>query len=415
MHRTAGRTRWLALGAVLAGVLVIVLAVGASRRRGAARGVPTTRVQRGPLRIDVTTVGELQAVHSSRIPVPRLKSSAVKLISLVPEGTTVAAGDTLARFDTTEALRRIEELDSRLVSARANLEKLRATQAAHRAEMNATLEDQTAAMRLAELNAANVSYEARVEQEKAELTLKRARLNLQQLESRRKAQRAIDEAELTEQRVTIAGLENQVRSEREALANHVLVAPAAGLVVHGMRWASGRRVKINVGDLLYYGIVVIELPDLSQMRVGSHVNEARVNRLQMGQVCEVRVDAFPDTLYPGRVTRINVLGRELRDSPGVKVFDFEVTLEGHEPRLRPGMTATVVVQVGQLNDVIFAPIETVHSDDDGFFVYRRNARGYERVSVTLGRQNEFHVVLNSGVSPGDEIALHAPVEESDGR
>ena len=150
------------------------------------------------------------------------------------------------------------------------------------------------------------------------------------------------------------------------------------------------------------------------MRVSSYLNEARVSQIQVGDLCELHVDAFPDTAYAGRIERVNVLGRELHDAPGVKVFDFEVTLEGHDPRLRPGMTSSVIVQVDELDDVVFAPIEAVHSDEDGFYVFRREAGKFERVRVTLGRQNEFHVVLLSGIAPGDELALRAPAEDTHG-
>jgi hypothetical protein len=72
------------------------------------------------------------------------------------------------------------------------------------------------------------------------------------------------------------------------------------------------------------------------------------------------------------------------------------------------MTATVVVHVDRLADVLHAPIETVHSDAQGLFVWRRSGRGVERVAVTAGKQNDFHVVLLSGVRAGDQLALRDP-------
>ncbi len=399
---------WLAV----AGTLIAVVFVASNRRQSSSGSIPTAPVQRGMLQIEVTTVGEVQAVHSTALSVPRLKSNRVKIVDLVPEGAHVAAGDTLALFDTSDVLRRIEELESQLRSARANLEKLRATQAARRAELRAAMEDQHAAVRLAELNAANVSYEARVEQEKADLTLNRARLQLQQLESKIEAQRTIDEAERTEQQVKIEGLASQLSSEQEALANHVLVAPTGGLVVYGRHWVSRRRAKVQVGDEVHYGIVVVELPDLSQLRVTSYLNEARVSQIDVGDVCTIQVDAFPDTTYTGRIESINVLGRNLPDVAGVKVFDYEVLLDGNDRRLRPGMTASVVVHVDEIDDVLLAPIESVHSDEEGFFVYRRAGRDFERCRVSLGPQNEFHVALTSGVAAGDQLALRAPTADT---
>jgi RND family efflux transporter MFP subunit len=340
-----------------------------------------------------------------------LRSSAAKIVWLVPEGSRVEAGDTLATFDPTEVQRRVEDLEGRATSARANLEKLRASQAARQAELRAQLQDQRAALRLAEIGAANVEYEAKIEQEKAQLALQRARLDLEQTESKLEAQKSIDAAELTEQQVMIAQTQSQLASERDALGNHIIIAPTEGLVVYGSIWSGNRSTKVKVGDQVYYGGVVLELPDLSQMRLSSWVNEARVDQLRPGLPCEVRIDAFPDTLYRGSVTRVNVLGRELPESEGVKVFDYEVLLEGQDVRLRPGMTATVTVHIAKLDSVIFAPIEAVHQDDGGAWVWRKRGRGVERLPVTVGRSNDFHVELVKGVQAGDMLALRGVTQE----
>jgi multidrug efflux pump subunit AcrA (membrane-fusion protein) len=398
----------------LAGALLLVVALGilGTRRRGSAAEVPVTTVQRGELAVDVTSVGELQAVRSQSFGVPRLRTSAAKIVWLVPEGSTVAPGDTLVRFDNTEVARRVEELEGRLGSARAALEKLRASQAAQRSEMEAGLADQRAVLRLAEIAADNVQYEARVQQEKAQLELQRAQLGVRQAEAKRQAEDSIEAAALAEQRVTIDQLANQLAAERDALVNHVIVAPTSGLAVYGSTWSGSRPVKIKAGDQIYFGGAVLELPDLSQLRVTSAVNEARVDQLQVGQRCDVRVDAFPDTLYHGAVSRIAALGHDLPESEGVKVFDFEVLLDGSDRRLRPGMTVTVTVHIAALHDVLFAPIEAVHLDSRGAYVLQRRGRGFERTPVVVGRQNDTHVVLVSGAGPGDVLALAAPVEEA---
>lgn len=411
MTKTRLRRRRAMLAAVgLAAVVVAGVALlSAARRNGRDRDIPFAPVRRGDLAIEVAAVGELQAVRSLTFNVPRLKTNNVKVVWLVPEGARVAPGDTLAKFDPTEVLRRIEELVGRVTSARANLEKLQATQAARVAEMEAGLEDHRATLRLAELSAENVRYEARVNQERAQLELQRARSGLQQAESRLVAQRSIDAAERAQEEVTLTGLVNQLKSEREALANHALVAATSGLAVYGSNWSGGRLAKIKVGDSIYPGAQIIELPDLSAMKVACTVNEARVQSIRLGLPCEIRVDALPDTLHHGTVSHVNVLGRKLEDSDGVKVFDFEVRLDGHDARLRPGMTANVLVRVEVVRDALFAPIEAVETDSAGTYVRRRRGgRSVERVAVEVGAQNDFHVVLTRGVEAGDALALRAP-------
>jgi multidrug efflux pump subunit AcrA (membrane-fusion protein) len=410
------RRRWpLVIGATALAAVVLLVVVRAGRRGGVPRGVPLGTVARGDLVIEIRSVGEVQAVRSQTFGVPRVRASNVKIAWLVPEGARVAAGDTLARFDTTEIDRRVDELESRLTSARANLEKLHASQRARLADLEAQVEDQRNSVRQAELAMADVEYEARVDREKAQLALQRAQLAGKQAASRLEAQRTIDAAELTEQRVNIANLESQLASERDAQESHVLVAPGEGLVVYGTNWSGGGRLaKVKVGDQLYFGGVVIELPDLSALRIASWVNEARVNQLRLGQRCAVHVDALPDTAFHGSVSRINVLGRDLPEAEGVKVFDFDVVLEGTDTRLRPGMTATVTVHVDSLRDVVYAPIETVHVDAQGPHVLRWDGNRLQRVAVTVGRQNDFHVVLAAGVAPGDRLALRAPAPETGG-
>jgi hypothetical protein len=122
----------------------------------------------------------------------------------------------------------------------------------------------------------------------------------------------------------------------------------------------------------------------------------------------VRVDALPDTVHRGRITHVNVLGRKLEESEGVKVFDFDVQLDGIDPRLRPGMSANVLVRVEVLRQVLFAPIETVQSDSLGNHVWRRRGGRVERVAVTVGAQNDFHVALQGEVEVGDALALTPP-------
>jgi multidrug efflux pump subunit AcrA (membrane-fusion protein) len=271
--------RFVIAAGVAAAALLVVLSAA---RRGGDPETPFAAVQRGDLAIEVACVGELQAVRSLTFTVPRLKTNNVKVVWLVPEGARVAPGDTLARFDPTEVLRRIEELEGRVALARGNLEKLRATQAARSAEAEAGLEDHRAALRLAELAAENVRYEARVSQERAQLELQRARLGLQQAESKLVAQRSIDATELAQEQVSLTAAENQLRSEREAYANHVLIAATSGLVVYGSNWSGGRLTKIKVGDSVYPGAQVIELPDLGAMKVACTVNEARVQSIRVG-------------------------------------------------------------------------------------------------------------------------------------
>jgi multidrug resistance efflux pump len=111
----------------------------------------------------------------------------------------------------------------------------------------------------------------------------------------------------------------------------------------------GRVVNLNLqpGEWVAPGTPVVTLEETARPWVRLDVDETALRATTLGQPAEIRVIAFPDRTYRGRVMEIGALGefavnRDVkRGRPDIRTFRVRVAFDQPGPELRPGMTAEV--------------------------------------------------------------------------
>lgn len=394
--------RTLLIGAGLIGALVVVLVVWNARRDTAT--LVTTTARRGELVIDIVTTGQVEAVKSRSVARQRTGWSwdAVQIAQMVPEGSVVKEGDFLVQLDMTAADQQLEQAENSLLNARAELARQQAETANRLAELESARLNQEYSFEQTRLRYDLMKFEAEVRRREQELELKKAELSLREATDRLAAQRVIAEAELSKAQYEVRNAEMQVSQAREALASLTITAPEPGLVVY----KSYRTGKVKVGDQIWPGMELIDLPDLSQMQVRTRVNEIDVRQVAVAQEVVVTVDALAGQEFRGKISRIATLARAEGEAK-VKVFDVDVLLEGEAGDLRPGMTSQCRIIVARLADVVYVPLEAVFDREGQSVVYPAGA-GAEPRLVTLGARSDDFVVIEAGLAEGDVIALRDP-------
>jgi HlyD family secretion protein len=140
---------------------------------------------------------------------------------------------------------------------------------------------------------------------------------------------------------------DQARAAADLLAKTIadctITAPAGGIVTHK---------AVEAGELVTPGATVVTLADLASVYVMIYVTEIEIGRIKLGDGVDVRIDAFPERAFPGKITYIspeaeftpkNVQTKEDR----VKlVFGVKVEIENKDGLLKPGLPADAVVRVG---------------------------------------------------------------------
>ncbi len=243
----------------------------------------------------------------------------------VEEGDAVHAGDLLCRLD--DAAYR-----ARVLSCEANVGKLHALIKQSEADLERAERDweqqqrlretqATSPMEVANYRTALISAQAAVEMRKQELI----------------------EAE--------AGLQ----SAREDLAKTVITAPIDGVIAQ--RFAKQGEVVIT-GTMNNPGTRIMVISDLSKMQVRCRVDEADAPLVAPDQTARIYLQSDTRRSVAGSVLRVGTKGTK---PAGRDVVTFEtlVLITGSDPRVKPGMTANVELEVARRADALTVPIQAV--------------------------------------------------------
>ena len=212
-----------------------------------------------------------------------------------------------------------------------------------------------------------------------------------------------------------------VDEAEEQLSKTIFRAPMDGKVTR-LNVEEGETVII--GTMNNPGSLVLTISDLSVIEVVVQVDETDVPSISVGDSATIRIDAFDDTEFTGRVTEIgnSAINPPARQAAGQQAaIDFEVvlTLDLNEALLRPDLSATADIVTESRWNALAVPIialtvreeerdptEADSSDDEvddveGVFVVSDGAVTFTPVQVGIAGQEYFEIL--SGISVGDTV------------
>lgn len=269
----------------------------------------------------------------------------------VDEGTRVEAGERLAAIDhaTFDIQLRQAEAGVRLAEAQLAL-LVKGARAEDIRQAEAALEQADAALTVAEDDArrmrelvktGSVTPKLRDDAE-ARLTVAKAQRNAA-AEALSKVRTLARPEEVRAAEARLAQAQAAVDLLAKTISDCTITAPAGGIVTHK---------AVEAGELVSPGATVVTLVELNSVYVMIYVTEKELGRIRLGDAAEVKIDAFPDRTFPGKVTYIspeaeftpkNVQTKEDR----VKlVFGVKVEIENKEGLLKPGLPADAVIGTG---------------------------------------------------------------------
>jgi HlyD family secretion protein len=272
----------------------------------------------------------------------------------VGEGTRVKPGDALASVDhatldiqlrQAEAGVQLAEAQLALLVKGARVEDIRQAEAAvEQAEASFKVAEDDA-KRMRELaKTGSITPKTRDDSE-ARLTVATAQRSAA-AEALSKVRRLARPEEIRAAEARLAQAQAAADLLRKTIADCTITAPAGGIVTHK---------AVEAGELVTPGATVVTLVDLDSVYVMIYVSEKELGRVKLGDAAEVKIDAFPDKAFIGKITYIspeaeftpkNVQTKEDR----VKlVFGVKVEIENREGLLKPGLPADAIIKVGPEN------------------------------------------------------------------
>jgi HlyD family secretion protein len=299
--------------------------------------------------------GTTEAVHMRSIVAPVLSgehSGTMTVTKLVPSGTIVRKRDLLAEFDRQAQMREFIDKQAEYVDLAKKTAAAQAKEVAERAKDETEIEQAESALSKAQLEMQKVELLSKIDAEKTEEALEEAKATLQQLRTTFDLKR---QAALAGIRLLEIQRDRARQVMDHALDNATLMeihSPIDGIVVLNTIWKEGRMGEVQEGDQMRPGIAFMQVVDASQMQVRASVNQEDILGLSPGIPARIRVDAYPELVFRGKLEEIAPIARSGDFSTKLRTFAVVFSIEGSDAKLMPDLSAAVDVKPNrQLSNV----------------------------------------------------------------
>lgn len=299
-----------------------------------------------PAKEAVQASGEIASRDSAALGPPAINNVWNYTIAyMAPEGITARPGMPLLRFETQELQNRLIDKQAELDNKSKELARAKIVNEETLADLDLELERLTSELEKARQKAA-LPESVLAKKEWTEHQL-RFRLAKEQLDLTKEKRQLKAVAVETDERLLLGEVE-KLQREVDDLSNSIsrmtVNAPREGLVVHLRNW---RQEKISVGDQIWNGMRVMELPDLDQLVVKLEVAERDLARVAEGQPLVFTLDASPDVEFSGSIESLGrVVRTKSRNQPAM-VIDAVASIANPDRELmRPGMRVNARIATG---------------------------------------------------------------------
>lgn len=331
------------------------------------------------------TTGALRTV------VVRSRAEGQLLVLNADVGDVVRQGQSLATIEQNLPLTEVNQAEAELAArqfevreAEAVLAETKAQVERNRAELKQAEADAQRFQSLAE-SGAIAAQQAEVAQTQKATAAQVLRASQEQVTTR---QQAISAAK---QRVTAQ--QAILAQARERLTYTQISAPQSGVVLSK---------QAEAGDTLQGGQTLLEIGDLSTIKVEIQVSDRDLSQFSLGQAVNVNLDAFPGENFAGEVTRISPVA-----DAAARLIPIEVTIANPEGKIATGLLARVSIGSPSLTEAVMIPVEALNigegTNENTLFVpvTQGEETTVQARPVQVGPEDNGMVEILSGLSAGE--------------
>ncbi|MFL5606382.1 MAG: efflux RND transporter periplasmic adaptor subunit, partial [Gemmatimonadaceae bacterium] len=319
------RVKWSVAGGV---ALVIILIGGLTAAKSSKKAVEvrTEQVQKRDLVASVTASGQVRPQTKVDLSAD-ITGKIVKLA--VKEGQMVTKGQFLLQIDAQQAEAGVQRMEASLASSRAQMAQAQAN----------LLQAQRSLERTAQIKKTNPTL---ISDEQIEQLRTTVDVNKALYES---ARHSVDQSSAS------------LRDARSSLGKTTIYAPMSGRVT---------RLNVENGETAIQGTLnkdaatLLTIADMSVLETKVKVDETDVARIALGDSAVIQIDAFPDTTFLGRVTKISnsAVKAAATQQNTDQAVDYEVTIQllNTPSETRPDFSATAKIITDTRKQVLSIPI-----------------------------------------------------------
>jgi len=407
---------------VIAIIIIALLNLTACNRLGDISEIMDTfEVTKGDIIQTVTTSGYVDSSEQNGYSL----SASGKVLSALSKGDTFSKGDSLIEIDDSRQELLIAQAEENLNTAKNSLALARisyqkALDANHialqLADTNTSLSEQSVQNALTALEGANKSLDlakknisstdlqiaqASTQSHSAEGAYQQTLINQSSTywSNLSSTQSAASQIEVTAKNINQAEIQlnlSQISLELVKLDIDcgTIYAPYNGIVLSS---------AYKEGEYAGPGVPAISIIS-SDFIIKADINEIDVVNLQLGQDVDIRLDAYYENEFSGKIINISPISTNIG---GVVSFELIVKPEiENGPKLLYGLSASLDITTSSSENVLFVPIQSVYEEDGKSYVDMvAEDDGIEKTEVTTGIFNYDFIEIKSGLNKGDTILI----------
>jgi RND family efflux transporter MFP subunit len=319
--------------------------------------VEVTKVSRGSIAAHLSIVGNLIGAATVEVAPKaggRLQSVSVKL------GDHVRRGQTIAKVED-------REMQEQVVQAEAS-----------HAVSEATIRSRQADLKLAETSV-----------ERSRNLFARQLLPRQTLDDA-EARYAAAQAQLDLANAQLAQNASRLKELRINLANTTVSSPVDGFVSQRL---------VDPGAWVSQNAPVVTVVDISSLRLVANIVEKDIRLLDVGDPAQVKVDAYPGEVFKGRIARVSPIL-----DPATRTAAMEIEVPNPGFRLKPGMYATVNLEVEGRENVLIVPKVSLVDSEGQRGIYQPNGESRAQFKpVKVGIEDTNRAEILEGLTEGETV------------
>ena len=259
----------------------------------------------------------------------------------------------------------------------------------------------------------NYTYKRQIAQLKSDLS--QAEMTLDRTRRTASANIVQAEAKLSAKELEFTRQKDKLEKYRDQIAKARIVAPMDGLVIYattGQRW--GNQDPIQEGKEVREREDLIVLPTADTYLAEISIHENNLKKVSAGLPVVVRVDALPNRVFHGSVSKISPLPDSMRmwANPDLKVYKTTIDIDGGGDVLKSGMNCHAEIVVEQYEDALYVPVQCVVRLGGEPTVWVRGRDGVRERRVEIGLDDNRVVRVLSGLEEGEEVLMAPPLGDS---
>ncbi len=168
--------------------------------------------------------------------------------------------------------------------------------------------------------------------------------------------------------------------------------------------------SIEPGMNVMPGVEALKLVTVDKVYVKVSVPENEISHIKQGNNAQVNVSALDHKIFEGKIEKKGVMANPLSHT-----YEVKVGLNNPHRKLMPGMVCEVFISSGKQTDGILVPNNAIQiiQFDTRFIWLAKNGKATRRI-ITTGEATNQGVVVNSGLSVGDQVIIEGNQKVSEG-